>query len=744
MSGASLAPLAHSARPERGIPRQGLWEHVRNVAAAAGEFARAAARFSTVDAAAFRAIVETAAIAHDCGKLAPENQQVLAGGPERALPVKHHDAGAAWLLEAGCLPATVLVFSHHGGLPSEPEERRKALVSFPVPGGRRTGAPYRETEALDNTARHLESFKSAFRAAGFCLPGCSSALSDPLSLRLALSCLVDADHSDTARHYGEPRPVAAPAPLWEERLACLDAYVSRLSSRAAGEPRALERQRVYETCRAAALDPRLQTCEAPVGSGKTTAVMAHLLRVAAPRRLRHVFVVLPWTNIIRQSVQVYRDALTLPGEDPEQVVAELHHQADFQNPDSRAMAALWTAPVVVTTAVQFFETLAANRPAPLRKLHELPGSAVFLDEAHGALPVPLWRQTWAWLKDLTSAWGCHFVFGSGSLSRFWELARLMGETEPLPDLLPREVAAGLHCAERTRIRIRRAPQPLDLSALAGLVVDLRGPRLAVLNTVQSAAVLARHLREEGHDVLHLSTALAPRDRASIVERIRSRLADETDEGWTLVATSCVEAGLDFSFHNGIRERCSLASLIQIGGRINRCSRWTDSALWDVALSHPLFNEHPAFRGSRRVLEEMLGEGLDNWPSPSDAATEALRRELIVVGVAAKAEELLGAERLRDFPSVARLYRVIDSDTHLVIVDPQLAGDLERGRPCSARDLLLASVQIWSRQVQRLALRPLHRHPEIYWWDAPYEPDFLGYMAGVLPLLDGARGGALVI
>jgi CRISPR-associated endonuclease/helicase Cas3 len=740
----SGTPLAHSARPERGVPAQGLWEHVRNVAAAAGEFAAAAARFATADAQVFRSVVEAAAIAHDCGKLAPENQQVLASGPGRSLPVKHHDAGAAWLLEAGHLPAAALVVAHHAGLPCEPEEQRKAFVSFPVPGGRRAGLPYREAEVLDHTACHLDSFKLAFEAAGLRLPRSRPGAPGPLALRLALSCLVDADYSDTARHYGTPRPGAAAALRWEERLACLDSYVSRLRSQAAGEPRASERQRAYQACRAAALEPPLRTCEAPVGSGKTTAVMAHLLRVAAARGLRHVFVVLPWTNIIRQSVGVYRDALTLPGEDPEQVVAELHHQADFENADSRAMAALWTAPVIVTTAVQFFETLAANCPARLRKLHELPGSAVFLDEAHGALPAALWPQTWAWLRELAAAWGCRFVFGSGSLSRFWELTRLMGETEPLADLVPTGIAAPLHRAERTRLTIRCAPKPLNLLGLGRLVAELPGPRLVVLNTVQSAAVLARHLRGGGDDAEHLSTALAPRDRARIVERVRARLADRADAGWTLVATSCVEAGLDLSFRSGVRERCSLASLVQTGGRINRRWLWKHAELWDVTLCDPLFNEHPAFRDSRRVLEEMLAQGLEVWPSPADAATEALRRELVLGGVAARAEELLRAERLRDFPAVARLYRVIDADTRLVVVDPELADDLERGRPCLTRDLLLASVQLWSLRVQQLGLRPLHRHPEIHRWDGPYEPDFLGYMAGILPLLDADTAGVLIV
>jgi len=125
----------------------------------------------------------------------------------------------------------------------------------------------------------------------------------------------------------------------------------------------------------------LRTCEAPVGTGKTTAVMAHLLRAAQERGLRHIFVVLPFTNIIRQAVKVYRNALVLDGENPEEVVAELHHLADFEAVETRHMAALWRAPIIVTTAVQFFETLAGNHPARLRKLHELPGSAVFVTKS---------------------------------------------------------------------------------------------------------------------------------------------------------------------------------------------------------------------------------------------------------------------------------------------------------------------------------------------------------------------------
>jgi CRISPR-associated endonuclease/helicase Cas3 len=109
-------------------------------------------------------------------------------------------------------------------------------------------------------------------------------------------------------------------------------------------------------CKGAATDAVMEYCDSPVGTGKTTAVMAHMLKIAQTHHLRHIFVVLPYTNIISQTVEVLRKAVVLDGEDPEAIVAEHHHQADFENPEYRRLATTWTAPIIVTTAVQFKDT----------------------------------------------------------------------------------------------------------------------------------------------------------------------------------------------------------------------------------------------------------------------------------------------------------------------------------------------------------------------------------------------------
>lgn len=202
----------------------------------------------------------------------------------------------------------------------------------------------------------------------------------------------------------------------EERLAVLDRYVSALGG---DDARSALRRQMYAACRDAKITDGFAACDSPVGSGKTTAVMAHLLRQAVRRKSRRIFVILPYTSIIQQSVDVYRKALVLPGEDPAKVVAELHCRADFEDMDTRYLTALWRAPIVVTTAVAFFETMASNRPSALRRLHELPGSVVFVDEAHNALPIDLLPLAWGWMNALAEEWGCYWVLASGSLVRYW-------------------------------------------------------------------------------------------------------------------------------------------------------------------------------------------------------------------------------------------------------------------------------------------------------------------------------------
>ena len=177
-----------------------------------------------------------------------------------------------------------------------------------------------------------------------------------------------------------------------------------------------------------------------------------------------------------------------------------HHEVDFETAALRDMATLWNSLITVTTAVQFFETLGSRRPARLRKLHELPDSAILVDEAHAALPSWLWPQVWLWLSELVRKWDCYVVLASGSLSRFWEHERFQGEALPLAAEDVRQQSAA---EESRRVTYRRNPEPMDRGELIRFVQAKPGPRIVILNTVQAAAMIAHKMREAGPSILRL-------------------------------------------------------------------------------------------------------------------------------------------------------------------------------------------------------------------------------------------------
>jgi len=714
--------LAHSADQKRGIPAQEYAAHVYSVVNRATKAADEAARYASCDGELLRKVVTLAGEFHDLGKLDKENQEVLSGKRKASkLPIQHTDAGTAYLLDKlQVTPGAVLVRSHHIGLPDFIDEMNRNEKNV-----------LRDDTVLEKVNRTLPELIKAHKEAWWTakemgMSDCIVKGDASLFFRVALSCLGDGDHSDTAVHYQNQtadEPIVALLPA--DRLAALDRYVETLKK---DDDRSRLRSEVYMACRDAGIQTDIVSCDSPVGTGKTTAVMAHLLSQAKKRHLRRIIVVLPFTNIITQSVEVYRKALVLPGEDPELVVAELHHRADFQDIHSRQFTALWKAPIIVTTAVSFFETLASNTPATLRRLHNLPGSAVFIDESHATLPAKLLPLAWRWIKGFAEEWGCYWVLASGSLNRFWKIEEFDKEKPDVPEIMAVKLRGRLAKYEKGRITYRFHEIPFGASDLVKWVTSLPGPRIVILNTVQSAAVVAREYERlfGRSSVEHLSTALTPSDRDKILARIKSRLADTDDTEWTLVATSCVEAGIDLSFKTGVREAASLVSLLQTAGRVNRHDHINVETVWTIVLKEgELLKPHPGMSDSSKVLLELILEGCAISP---DLCTNALKREIRLAGTFS--DSLLKSEEGLRFPQVERDFRVIASDTRTVIIGEGLVEKLENHLPVDWRDIQKSSVQIWGYRLNDLRIPEVLGHPGMYKWIYGYN-DFIGYMAGVL-------------
>lgn len=722
--------LAHSARD--GHPSQSYQNHIENVRKGAVQNASAVARYAVHDGELLVHTVDTAACVHDLGKLHDENRKALQQADNHApLPINHVDAGVAYLkgCEGWSAYAQMAVYSHHQGLQDRIEEKKRKVNCF-----RDKTAKVRNIvneKIKDLTKIHQEILPGATpypQEGRIC--GNSSVF-----FRMMLSCLADADHSDTARHYGKyPEDAGEPALRAEERLQRLEAYVADLAKHGGDNERNRLRMEMFQSCREADVTANIVACDSPVGSGKTTAVMAHLLTQAIRRDARRIFVVLPFTNIIRQSVETYRKALVLPGENPEKVVAELHYRADFENEDVRALTAQWRAPIIVTTAVAFFETLASNRPAALRRLHELPGSLVFVDEAHAALPVKLLPISWHWMQVLADEWSCYWLLASGSLVEFWKLEAedWKKKEREVPQLLPASFRKHLMGFERSRIQFCYESEPLSRKDLVERVTSAPGPRLLIMNTVQNAAVMAMDLREfygenEEQKVLHLSTALTAEDRNEKIEVIQARLGNPNDDDWTLVATSCVEAGVDFSFKTGFREIASLLSLLQAAGRVNRGGGDSDAKIWSFMMQDDsLLKPNPGIKNAAKVLKE---DYFDKFiPIKPELSTDSMQKELDKS--VADLRTLLRAEENGQFPTVKDKFHVIDDETVLVVVDPSMKENIRYGG-CDWRAIQKKAVSVRRYYVKKYDLKPLT--DGLYDWTLGYSK-FLGVMKGILNCL----------
>jgi len=725
---------AHSMRDD--IPAQEYAAHINGVITLAHKYVKTISRHIKNNKLLFSQVVEKAAAFHDLGKLCKDNQYVLSGHKQsQALPINHVDAGVAHFLNEQHLSAisAAIVQAHHLGFPDFPAEINKGNMAFRDPS---------VAFAVDTELSMLERIHNSLVATEFSYANEDLKISPSVFYRMALSCVVDADHTETAINYRKYPKVENEILLRAtERLSQLDKYIEGLKQHGTDDVRSSLRNEMYYACRNAKVDSSISSCDSPVGSGKTTAVMAHLLAQAEKRGLRRIFVILPFTNIITQSVDIYRNALTLPGENPSEVIAEIHHRADFESKDARHLTALWRAPIIVTTAVAFFETLASNSTATLRRLHELPGSAIFVDEAHAALPTYLLPLAWKWIQIYASEWSCYWVMASGSLNRFWKISEITygNNSIDVPEIIDDNLRSRLSVYENNRISYRCELTPKSTEEIANWITDFPGPILVILNTVQSAAVLADYIATHfgRKHVEHLSTALTAKDRERTLKRVKSRLKDKEDVDWIFVATSCVEAGVNLSFKTGFRELGSLVSLLQTAGRVNRDGNISDSEIWTFCiLEDGMFKVNPGLEQASSILKKYFESGK---PITPELSTKSIADEIALYGLSGNHKKLVSNEKILNFRQVECDFKVIDSNTRLTIVDMDVAERLQYGK-VDWKELQQVSVQIAKYKLDELKTPIII--DGIYKWNLDYD-DFLGYMSGIIKMKKYA-GEALII
>lgn len=542
MKTGSRPSLAHISSD--GVRAQTLEDHLQNTAALAQQFAE---KFSAGELAYY------AGIYHDLGKDTPCFQKRLQGGP----PVDHSTAGAQLAFRQNCPFAAFAIAGHHSGIPDGGSRRDDG--DQPTLFGR-----------MRRTLPQLSGSISPSAPA----PACPQwAMRDPLAgaffIRMLYSCLVDADFIDTETFMN-----GTSAPRGEGDS--IDTLLARMRSQAAQYLGAdtlsavsQKRNEVLRACLAHGQnwEQGLYTLTVPTGGGKTFASLAFALEHAAAHKLDRVIYVIPYTSIIDQTVDVFARLLG-----SENVLAH-YASADYKlvekenlTPEEyRQLLASenWDAPVIVTTAVQFFESLYANRSSRCRKLHNLANSVIIFDEAQ-TLPNDHLLPCLSAIDQL--------------VQHYHTTAILCTATQPaLEPLFRQKLHSPLTFREISPdpAQLYEVLRRVTLRDLGSLAQDALQERLTqheqvlcVVNRRKTAQELFAALPAEGSYCL--TTLLCAADRQTQLSEIRARLA--AGQPCRVVSTSLIEAGVDVDFPTAYRERIGLDSLLQTAGRCNREGR----------------------------------------------------------------------------------------------------------------------------------------------------------------------------
>lgn len=535
----TYAYLAHLTEDGR---TQTILEHLKGTASLCSAFAAA------FDA---EAQGQLAGMAHDIGKYSAAFQRRLHGGPK----VDHASAGAFECLKAQQLAAAFAISGHHGGLPDG--------------GGRGDAAGAgtfwgRINRASQGRLEDYHAWQSEFSLPHANIPAFAGKKLDGMFFtRMLLSCLVDADYTDTGAFMGGSSYPPASSSSMEELWRRLETYVSGWFP-----PKgALNMQRcvILEQCMSAGAQygPGLFTLTVPTGGGKTVASLSFALAQAKAHGMRRIVYVIPYTSIIEQTAQTFREILG------DENVLEFHSgvQFDQQEDDASSPEAApltrsvetWDVPVIVTTAVQFFESLYACQPSKCRKLHNLAQSVLIFDEAQ-MLPLPYLRPcVWA-IAQLVRHYGASAVLCTATQPALDPIFQEFAPEIPIREICP---MAEAHWESFRRVSFQQAGTLswMDLAAR----LQQQEQVLCVVNTRRAAREVFHQLSGPGN--FHLSTLMYPAHRRRILDEIRRRLRDGLP--CRVVSTSLIEAGVDVDFPAVYRELSGLDSILQAAGRCNR-------------------------------------------------------------------------------------------------------------------------------------------------------------------------------
>lgn len=587
-------------------------------------------------------------LAHDIGKYSDEFQLRLRGGKK----VDHATAGAIECFKIKAAFEAVCVIGHHSGLPNVGHKDADTTESQTFFGRKLRAEQGGIPDYRKNWNGHIALPQDYFRPSG-------RGFATAFYIRMLYSCLVDADYIDTETFMngdagrGNYEPLSA---LCDK----LTAYISKWNN----PTREIDilRQKILNSCIEKASAPRgIFSLTVPTGGGKTVASMAFALNHAVANSMKRIIYVIPYTSIIEQNARVFRDILGQENvvEHHSQVSHELSEDADELEYRSALATENWDAPVIVTTAVQFFESLYANRSSKCRKLHNIANSVIIFDEAQ-MIPSNNLRPCVAAIAELVRAYNATAVLCTATQPAIDEMLLEYSKKESVVELCP-DVDGMFEKFRRTSFEKEGRLTTDELVSR----LESQQQVLCIVNTRKFAQEVYEALPSEGR--FHLSTLMCPVHRKQKLDEIRERL--KSGKTCRVVSTSLIEAGVDVDFPRVFREMAGLDSILQAAGRCNReGKRSAESSIVTVFESENKVNKLIA------VNRDAAEETVRDWTQPNTTSTieryfKAYRdflRNDDKSGVITASEKGISGCGL-PFEWIAKEFKLIDQNTFAVYI-----------------------------------------------------------------------------
>lgn len=686
--------IAHTNNAEK---VQGLLDHLQGTSQKCRTFAEA------FHAGAWG---EVAGLYHDIGKY---SQGFYKRIMKKAGKVDHSTAGAietAKIYEDFGLPLALCIAGHHGGLPN---------VGTPVSkagDGTLLGRLKKDLSGdLDYSAYKNEVIKPD---AELQLPRWDAFPDQKYSVefftRMLFSCLVDADFLDTEAFCdADKQDLRVGFASIEELDRRLTSHLAKFS-KPFSEINKKRTQILNECLQKAEAEPGLFSLTVPTGGGKTLSSLAFALKHAKKYGKQRVIYVIPYTSIIEQTADVFRDILNKD----ENNVIEHHMNVNYDRTNTeneidieideqkRKLAAEnWDAPIIVTTNVQFFESLYGNRTSKCRKLHNIVNSVIVFDEAQ-MLPNDYLQPCIRAIAELVEYYKVSAV--------------LCTATQPsLNKLFPDNFKINEICSDVQGLynffkRVNYEQAEFKNENLLAQKLNEYEQVLCITNSRKETQNIFDWLQgDKDKSVFHLSTCMYPAHRRKVLGKIRSCL--KAGEPCKVVTTSLIEAGVDVDFPVVYREMAGLDNIIQAAGRCNREGRLAPecSKVFVYTLTEADYGKLPAFVKLPKSITEIIMQDFEDMASVA-AIKEYFDRLHYIKGSRLDNKEILKTiiKESFMFQEIAEKFVLIEENTKTIFVNEneeseKLAGVLRSG--VRTRELLRQAsqytVQVYEKQLQKM-------------------------------------------